>query len=203
MWREPVSATARRLFRRSLLPAVAAAAWALDLATWAVVIVAVAATPSALLLVFGLINLAVHRRVTLVHTSEGALLWPRSIQERLLGREADHVVGERVEVLKDVPSLVNARNDPFVSFTAGDRSFERFPLHGTDVDDFIDHTNELLAGRGMQLVRVEPPEVAEDEDVEEAEAEPEPDGVTWPDDTAPDYDPDEPPDETPWRPQRD
>lgn len=210
VWREPVSATARRLARRSLLPAVAVAAWLLDLTSWAVVTISVAAAPSALLLVFGLINLAAHARVTMVHTAQGALVWPRSVQEVLLRSEADHVVGERVEVLKEFPSISGARSDPRVTFTAGDRSFERFPLHGTDVDDFIAHANDVLAGRGMQLVRVEPPELVQDQDVEEPESESESKEFDWPDDTGPDYDPDEPladvdepPDEIPRPPQRD
>jgi hypothetical protein len=203
VWREPVPITVRRLALRAVIPAVAFVGWALGLATWAVLLVSIAALPSALLLVFGLANLAINRRVMLVHTG-GALVWPRSVQEVLLGREPDHVTGDRIEVLKEIPSLVGTRNDPYVTMTAGERSIERFPLHGTDVDVFVARLHDLLRERGVTAERVEPPMPVDEDDVEESGLEAVEAGeISWPDDTSPDYDPEEPPDQTPWRPQRD
>lgn len=180
VWREPVSIAVRRLVRRSVIPALAFAGWALELAPWAVLLMSIAALPSALLLVFGVMNLAVNRRVTLVHTG-GALVWPRSVQEMLLNREPDHVTGPRIEVLMDMPSLTSSRRDPHVTLSDDDRTILRFALNGTDVDDFIAHVNDLVRERGVTLIRVEPdlppdPEPEPDSDVSEFD---------WPDDAEP------------------
>jgi len=99
-----------------------------------------------------------------------------------LNREPDHVTGERIEVLKDMPSITGTRKDPHVTISAGDRRILRFPLNGTEVDDFIAHANDLVRERGVSLVRVEPelppdpePESDTDNDAEVKE-------FDWPDD---------------------
>lgn len=159
--REPLGIALRRIAGRAFVPAVAVAAWMFELAAWATWVVTIAAVPSAALLVFAVLNVAKNRLMVLVRDPSGALVWPRSVQEVLLGRPTDTVRGDVITVVKEPPVMLN-RMEPRISLYGDGTSILRVPLYGADVDDAVAGFNEELAGSGTQLVIAEPETLPDD-----------------------------------------
>ncbi len=90
-------------------------------------------------------NLLRNRGVLLRLRDDGTLEWPRSIQELVMGRKADRVDGPVVQVKTEADHPGISRADPRVTLIGPELKIGFLPLHGTSVDDFIAHANNVLA----------------------------------------------------------
>lgn len=160
---EPAGEVWQRAGRR-LVPALvlAGAGWFSPWA-WLTVPLWIMAVPFVLLVVATFANRLRNHRVLLVHEASGAIVWPRSVQEVLLRREADWVAGAEVTVTKPPLTVVPGRADPRISLAAGERAVLRVPLYGEDPEAFVERANELLVGRGTVLRYVPPPPIDDGE----------------------------------------
>jgi len=153
VWSEPRRASLLRVLGRAALGGV-----------WVYVTRVVAWAPlRALLFVFAAIafahalvavaNLVRNRGVLLALGEDGALVWPRSIQETLLMRSADVVHGPRIAVKLEADHPGISRADPRVSLIGDADRIPFLPLHGTSVDDFIARIRVVLEPHGFIVTR--------------------------------------------------
>jgi len=154
--REPTSALWLRLGGRILRASLSVAiAWFAPW-TWLRVVGIVLAVAFALLAIATLINWVRLNGVLLVLRGTGSIERPRSIQEIILRRPVEQVVGADVVVESElvvVPGRAGAR----VRLTAGDTSIVHIPLYGDEPEPWVERTNELLVGRETRLRYVPPP----------------------------------------------
>lgn len=165
LWREPVSASARRVLARALV----AAAWIVLGGVpglfagivpwmWLRVVVWVFAAVAVLHLTLAIANLARNRGVLLRLMGTGSIEWPASFQERWLRRPLDWVEGPVVSVAPELGQVTGSRAEPRVTLVGGDRTMRRVPLHGTSVEDFVAAVNAAGAERGVRFEIAKLPE---------------------------------------------
>jgi hypothetical protein len=178
VWKEPRKASVLRVLGRAAV----GGAWlfATRVVGWAplrFILLAFAAIAfvHALLAVANLVR---NKGVLLRLRDDGTLEWPRSIQEVLLGRKTDRVDGPVIQVKTEADHPGISRADPRVTLIGPELKIGFMPLHGTSVDDFIAHANDVLSPhriafeRAPDLVPMIEPEDGRDEadapeDVEE------------------------------------
>jgi hypothetical protein len=158
LWREPVSASLRRVAGRAAL----AAGWILlggipgvfvGLVPWMWlrVILWFFAAIAVLHLLLAIANLVRNRRVLLRVMGTGSIEWPASLQEKLLHRPLDWVEGPVVTVAEELGQVTGSRAEPRVTLVGGTRTLRRMPLHGASLEEFVATVNERGAGRGVRF----------------------------------------------------
>ena len=152
-WREPRKASVLRVVGRAAL----GGAWIyvsriVDWVPLRLVVFAFAAIAfvHALLAVANLLR---NRGVLLRLRDDGTLEWPRSIQEMVRGRRVDRVDGPVIQVKTEADHPGISRADPRVTLIGPELKIGFLPLHGTSVDDFIAHANDVLSAHRITFER--------------------------------------------------
>lgn len=165
LWREPASASLRRVLTRVFFMALWLALAGLPGVfdgfvpwTWLRVVLWVFAALALLHILLAVANLVRNRGVTLRLMGTGSIEWPQSLQEKLLGARLDWVEGPIVTVTEELRVPGPASSYPRVKLQGGGRSISRFPLHGTSIEDFVAHVNQAAAGRGIRFEIAQPGE---------------------------------------------
>lgn len=170
LWREPASASARRIAGRALI----AAAWIvlggipglftgvvpwtwLRVILWAFALVAVVHA------VLAVANLMRNQGVILRLMGTGSVEWPRSIQEDWLRRPETWVDGPVVTVVPDIVLGPMTAAAARVTLVGPTRSLRGVPLFGVSPEDFVEEVAALAAPRGVSFVLAERETTASDE----------------------------------------
>jgi len=153
--REPASALWLRLGGRILRASLCAAAAWIAPWTWLRAFAIVLTVLATLLVVASIVNWVRGQGVLLVLRGTGSIERPRSIQEVVLRRPVEHVVGDDVVVESELV-VVPGRAGERMRLIAGDTRIGRLPLYGDTPEAWTERTNELLAGRTTRLRYVPP-----------------------------------------------
>lgn len=158
LWREPVSASLRRVAGRAAVAAVwivlggipgvfvGLVPW-----TWLRVVLWCFSVIAVVHLLLAIANLLRNRRVLLRVMGTGSIEWPASLQERLLRRPIDWVEGPVVTVAEELGQVTGSRAEPRVTLVGGSRTLRRMPLHGASLEDFVATVNHRGAARGVRF----------------------------------------------------
>lgn len=163
--REPTSALWLRLGGRLLRAMVCAVAAYLAPWAWLRGIAVALTLLVSLLVVASIVNWVRGRGELLVLRGTGAIERPRSIQEVVLRRPVEQVVGSDVVVESELVVLPGRAGER-MRLIAGDTRISRVPLYGDTPEAWAERTNELLVGRDTHLRYVPPfipPDPSEDE----------------------------------------
>jgi hypothetical protein len=158
LWREPVSASVRRVAGRALVAAawivlggipgvfVGVVPW-----TWLRVVLWIFAAIALVHVLLAVANLARNRGVLLRLMGTGSIEWPASLQEKVLRRPLDWVEGPIVTVAEELGQVTGSRAEPRVTLVGGTRTMRRLPLHGATLEHFVSTVNERAVGRGVRF----------------------------------------------------
>lgn len=157
LWREPWSAFAARVGRRTIIPVavlvlsgVPGTAWTgIVPPVWLRVPLFVIGLLGVVLWSLAFVNLVLNRRVLLVQMPTGSIERPRSLQERVVKIPQEFVIGSTVVVTVDPPQMAS-KSEPRITLTA-EGKVARVPLFGTSPEDFVVAANAALKGRGTVL----------------------------------------------------
>ena len=174
LWREPASASLRRVAGRSLVAGawivlggipgvfVGVVPW-----TWLRVVLWVFAAIAVLHVLLAVANLLRNHGVLLRLMGTGSIEWPASIQEKILRRPLDWVEGPVVTVAEELGQVTGSRAEPRVTLVGGTRTMRRLPLHGATLEQFVAVVNERAAGRGLRFELAALPDPADAQDAQE------------------------------------
>lgn len=169
LWREPASASVKRVLGRAAI----AAAWIILGGvpgvftgvipwTWLRVVAWIGAAFALTHFGLAIANLARNKGVILRLMGTGTVEWPRSIQENWLRRPETFVDGPVISVIPDVALSPGAARFVRAKLVGSTRTLRSVPLFGTSAEDFVATLNELAQPRGVSFVVAEPEVPAED-----------------------------------------
>ena len=158
LWREPATASARRLAGRAGLAAlwivlggipgvyVGLVPW-----NWLRVIMWIFAVIALLHFLLAIVNLVCNRRVLLRLMGTGSIEWPMSIQEQWLRRPQEWVEGPFVTVAPELGQITGSKSEPRVTLVGGSRTIRRLPLYGATLETFVETVNAAGNPHGVSF----------------------------------------------------